>query len=177
MTDVIRRATETDASAIAQVHVAAWRTTYRGIVAQDHIDGLSVDDFTARWQSRLSGRTAAPHTVLVASDNDGNIVGFASGGPTRETGLPFDAELYAIYLLQPFQARGLGRQLLRELAKHLLEEGHSSLCVSVLSDNPARHFYQRMGGHLVRTAPHVMGGRSYPASWFGWFDLRDLANV
>jgi hypothetical protein len=33
----IRRAVREDARAIARVHVDSWRTTYRGIVPEEHI--------------------------------------------------------------------------------------------------------------------------------------------
>jgi hypothetical protein len=38
----IRRASQSDARAIAEVHVASWRETYRGIVPDAFLDALSV---------------------------------------------------------------------------------------------------------------------------------------
>jgi GNAT superfamily N-acetyltransferase len=171
---LIRRAVDTDAASIAQVHVAAWRSTYTGIVAQSHIDRLSVADFTARWLGRLRDTTDSSPTVLVALDNHGAITGFVSGGKTRDGTVPFDGELYAIYLLKSAQGKGLGRRLVEELAKRLLSQGHTSLCVSVLTDNPACHFYERLGAVWIRDVPHVLGGQTYQASWYGWHDLRRL---
>jgi ribosomal protein S18 acetylase RimI-like enzyme len=171
---MIRRATESDATAIAQVHLATWRSTYGGIVAQDHIDSLTVDAYSTRWRSRLIGSTNPPPTVLVATDVSGDIIGFTSGGTTRENSLPFDAELYAIYVLQECQGRGIGRSLVNDLVGHLLEHGHTSLCVSVLTNNPARLFYERLGGKWIRNVSNVIGGSAYPATWYGWDDLRTL---
>jgi ribosomal protein S18 acetylase RimI-like enzyme len=174
---LIRRAVDTDAASIAQVHVDAWRSTYAGIVAQDYIDRRSLADFTARWLDRLRDTTDSSPTVLVAVDNHDAITGFVSGGRTRDDTVPFDSELYAIYLLKHAQGQGLGRRLVEELARHLLSQGHTSLCVTVLTANPACHFYERLGAVWIREVPHVLGEQTYQASWYGWHDLRRLTKT
>jgi hypothetical protein len=55
----IRAADVDDAPAIAAVQVASWRTTYPGIVAQTHIDGLSVAERTIAWERRMRGEAGA----------------------------------------------------------------------------------------------------------------------
>lgn len=46
----IRRATETDAAAIARVQVDSWRSTYKGIVPEQHLISLSYKERTAAVQ-------------------------------------------------------------------------------------------------------------------------------
>jgi hypothetical protein len=48
----VREATIDDAAVIAEVHLASWKTTYPGIIAQEYIDGLRVEDGAARWQTQ-----------------------------------------------------------------------------------------------------------------------------
>ena len=107
----IRRATADDAAAIAEVHVASWRTTYPGIVDQSYIDNLSVDERAAKWTQRLSATDSAASDILVATTPERRIVGFISGGLIREAFAEYDAELHAIYLLESFQGMGLGSRL------------------------------------------------------------------
>ncbi len=172
---VIREATAEDAAAIAHVHVASWRTTYRGIVDQHYIDQLSIAEFAARWETRLSSGDG-PSKVLVACSPDGSVVGFASGDKTRDRSIDFGGELFAVYLLEEVQGHGLGRRLVHEIAADLLAQGHTSMCVYVLAENPARRFYEHLGAEFIRDEPHVVGGRSYPACWYGWRDLRALVD-
>ena len=40
----IRAAVGDDAPAIADVHVRAWQAAYRGIIEDEYLDGLSVDE-------------------------------------------------------------------------------------------------------------------------------------
>jgi GNAT superfamily N-acetyltransferase len=173
---VIRRAGLADAAAIAAVHVASWRTTYPGIVAQDYIDRLSVDERTASWEARFRGDAENTRDTIVA-ETDGRIVGFASGGWIREPAPGFDAELYAIYLVKEAQGKGLGRRLVAEWASMALARGFESAVVRVLAANPACAFYERLGARRIKGATLKIDGLPYPEIWYGWDDLSLLARA
>jgi hypothetical protein len=49
----VREARLEDARAIAEVHLASWKTTYRGIIAQEYIDGLRVEEGMARLEGAV----------------------------------------------------------------------------------------------------------------------------
>jgi L-amino acid N-acyltransferase YncA len=170
----IRRAVVDDATAIAEVHVAAWRTTYPGIVDQAYIDSLSVPERAAAWGRRLSTDSDTDPDVLVAVAADGGIVGFVSGGAIRESLAGFDAELYAIYLLDSAQHKGVGRRLVREWAGLALGSGWHAAVVRVLADNPACFFYERLGAERLRDTQYKIAGKAYPERWYGWRNLYDL---
>ena len=173
-TVVIRRAAPDDARGIARVHVASWRTTYRGIVADDLLDNLSVDRRAAFWSSTLSDPDDAS-VNYVAVDADGRIVGFASGGPERDGTPGFGSELYAIYLLEAFQGQGLGQRLVAPVVSALLDAGRRSMLVWVLAANPAREFYARLGGRQVASKQVAMGRDDLEEVAYGWDDLSALA--
>ncbi|MXY45544.1 MAG: GNAT family N-acetyltransferase, partial [Chloroflexi bacterium] len=67
------------------------------------------------WNDRLCCECIAGdgecQTKTKQGAQDGAIVGFAHAGPEREGETGYDAELYAIYLLQRHQSRGVGRRL------------------------------------------------------------------
>lgn len=169
----IRAALPADAGAIARVQVASWGTTYRGIVADPYIDALSVAERERRWRTMLTdplGRCFA----YVAADDDGEIVGFGSGGPQRSTLSGYEGELQAIYLLQRAQRQGVGRALTRAIAQRLLDDGMSSMVVWVLADNPSRAFYEALGGMLVEEQSVVVGEQTLQGVAYGWRDLAAL---
>lgn len=177
MPATIRRALPADAIAIAEVHVAAWRTTYPGIVDQGYIDSMSVAERAATWSERLAGDAASAPDILVATAGDGRVVGFISGGAIREPLAGFDAELHAIYLLASFQGAGLGRRLVGEWAALAITRGFRAAIVRVLAANPARLFYERLGGELLRETELVIGARSYPERWYGWRSFVGLSRL
>jgi GNAT superfamily N-acetyltransferase len=98
------------------------------------------------------------------------VVGFASGGPER-TGDPlFRGDLLAIYLLQAYQGKGLGRLLIRAVVERLLGQDIGSLLVWVLAQNPSRRFYERLGGERVKERSIVLGGADLVEVAYGWRD-------
>ncbi|GAA4247772.1 hypothetical protein [Dactylosporangium darangshiense] len=67
----IRPATVEDAGAVAAVHVGSWRAAYRGIVPQEHLDGLDVARGTEILRRHLAG-PARGEDVLVATPAGGS---------------------------------------------------------------------------------------------------------
>lgn len=169
----IRFATLEDAPGIAAVHVESWRTTYPGIVAQDYLDALSVEDLTVVWDRRLR-RENRDFSIVIAESPAGALLGFTYGGPLREDQLRFDAELYALYLIRDAQGRGIGKRLVAAWAEHALEVGRRSGVVGVLTANPACRFYERLGARRVKERLHIIGAGSYPAVFYGWDDVHAL---
>jgi GNAT superfamily N-acetyltransferase len=120
-------------------------------------------------------RAQAGHHVFLAEDENGHVVGFASGGPNRDTALPYDAELFAIYVLQYSQRQGLGRRLLRAFAEAVAADRRRSLIVWVLEENmSARRFYESMKGAEVSRKDITIGGAKLVEVGYGWPDLAVL---
>lgn len=171
----IRRAMPDDLVGMARVHVETWKTTYRGIVPDAHLDGLSVESDIARGFGRWLNEPKEGWTYLVATTPSGEIVGFAVGGPNREANAEFTGELGAIYVLNTHQGRGVGRALVREIARHLQTIGHDSMFVWVLEQNPYRRFYEKLGGALARHRVATVAGIPLPEVGYGWKTLRGLS--
>lgn len=169
----IREAQAVDAAAIAGVHVDAWRTTYQQILPADFLAGLSYAQRESMWQNILSTRERRQF-VLVAVDGADGIIGFASGGREQTGNLGCDGELYAIYLLQQHQGQGIGRQLFSQLAQRLQAGGFKALAVWVAAANPARHFYEKLGGVALATQEEIIGGVTVTEIAYGWHDLTRL---
>ena len=159
-----------DASSIASVQVESWRTTYAGIVPGDYLASLNPEVRAERWSEQFESGT---NLILVAEDSSG-VFGFASGGKLRDAMNGYDAELYAIYLLQREQKRGVGKMLVRKLAKGLRANGFRSLMVWVLAKNPAVGFYVRLGGSQMAQKEIEIGGVQLTEIAFGWANLDDL---
>jgi GNAT superfamily N-acetyltransferase len=170
----IRPAEPADARGIARVHVESWRTTYRGLVPDAYLDALSIDRREQFWRERLTGAGIPQGFEVVAVEQDGTVVGFASGGPERENDPLYRGELYAIYLLQSHQGRGIGSKLLRAVAARLLQDGTTAMLLWVLADNPACKFYARLGGQKLREKGIEIGGASLVEAAYGWADLHGL---
>ncbi len=170
----IRSAMESDSIGIARVSVESWQHTYRGIISNDFLDSLSWKERSENWNEVLKSPL---YFCFVAENESKEIVGFASGGKTRENlRFPrnYDSELYAIYLLEPYQGKGLGSVLVLSLCEKLLENQFQSMIVCVLTQNPFRSFYEKIGGLKVADSDITIGKVSYPTIIYGWQDLKTL---
>ena len=171
----VRPATIVDAPAIARVHVDSWRTTYKGIVPQHILDELKYEEREQLWRRALSPGSRS--FVYVAEDESGQVVGFASGGPAREDAPNHAGELYAIYLLQEHQGKGIGRRLFEAVVQELVNRGLNSMAIWVLADNPACGFYEAMGGRKVYERQEEVRGVVLDEVGYGWDDIRNLVSV
>jgi len=78
---LIERATQLDARGIASVHVQSWRDTYKGIIDQEFLDSLKVEDRYELWKESLKAEQNG--CVYIAKNDSGEVVGFASFGVER----------------------------------------------------------------------------------------------
>ncbi len=170
---LIRKASIGDAVAIARVHVDSWRTTYAGIVRNEYLDSLAYSRREELWSEILV--TGEPkQNVYVAEDASGKVVGFAWGGPERSGNPTYQGEIYAIYLLDGYQRKGIGSRLTQAIAKELLAQGFASMLVWVLAENPFRLFYEALGAELVDQGSTTVESVDLTMLAYGWIDLRLL---
>lgn len=162
-----------DAAGMAAVHVASWRTTYVDLLPAGYLARLRESVYTGRWR-RMLEQLAPDHAIYVAEEN-GRVIGFAYGGPDRDRSRRHPGELYAIYLVEDGQRRGWGRALVEAVSAHLVAHGMYGMVVWVLRDNqPARGFYEHMGGVLLRQRTLDFDGLSVPEVAYGWDDVTPL---
>ena len=172
---VVRYATIDDATGIARVHADSWRGAYRGIVPDDYLDAIDVDEWSERRRQDME--EMPEEWVSFVAEVNGRVVGWAVGGPNREADTDHTGELYVIYLLPEYQRRGIGLKLIVTTAAWLLDRGLRSMIVWVLAANwPARRFYEALGGAYLREQQINIGGTLLPEVAYGWSDLNCLTH-
>lgn len=169
MTYVLFPAGPSDAEALAQVHVASWRETYRGLLPDAYLDRMSVPAHARRWRRSLLA--PPPGAVTLAAADRGGLVGYAAGGPSRYQ-VEGEAEIHTLYVLRRAQGQGLGRRLLSDTARVLADNGAKSLMISVLRDNhAARAFYEHLGGIADAPRPEPGPGGVLQEVAYIWDDI------
>ncbi|MDQ0168353.1 GNAT family N-acetyltransferase [Bacillus horti] len=176
-----------DAPGIAEVHVASWKTTYKGIIDATLLDQLSIERRLQNWRQTLSiadegsqneqdeiSSTSSLNNnefVYVAEDEEGRIVAFASAGQSRSPQYPYKAELYTIYLLEEVQKQGIGQKLFKAVVQELHSRSYSSMLCWVIKDNSAVSFYQKHGGKIIDEKMFEFGHQQIPEYAVGWDEL------
>ncbi len=168
-----RAAGPADAAAIARVHQESWRTTYSGILPTAVIAELAGRKTEERWHSRLDTPSTSQAT-FVAHDG-AEPIGFAWCGEARHKLEGLEAEVYALYVLQPYQRRGGGSGLLAQCAHHFLRQGLFGFYLWALKANRARLFYEALGGAGIAEKSERLGQHSYLEVAYAWHDLAPIA--
>jgi ribosomal protein S18 acetylase RimI-like enzyme len=152
---MIRRATPDDAEAIARVHIRTWQGAYAHVFPPEALAGISAEARARAWRANLGGTFGATYVA----ERNGEVVGFASGGPSHDADCEGLGELYAIYVDPEHWDSGAGRQLAVQVEDALRGEGFAAATLWVLDDNPrARRFYESGGWRLdgaTRTGTHL----------------------
>ena len=169
----VRAARAGDAAAVSRVHQESWRTTYGGILPAAVIAEEAGRKSEAIWRHRLT--SPAPGYATWIAESGSTIVGFASCGAARHRLEGLEAEVYAIYVLQEHQRRGIGAALLAECARHFVRQGLFGFYLWALKANRARLFYEALGGESVAEKSERLGQHSFLAVAYAWRDLGALA--
>jgi ribosomal protein S18 acetylase RimI-like enzyme len=167
----IRAAVVEDCDAIGRLHVDAWRETYPGLMPPEIIDRLGPAERAAQWASGLARGAKGP-IVRIAEAEDGSLAGFGAAGPVRDAAFAWQAEIYALYVLQRHQRCGGGVALLRHLAAALAERGRHRVGLWVLTGNAgARAFYERIDGRSTHQRVDESEGWACDETAYAWDDL------
>jgi ribosomal protein S18 acetylase RimI-like enzyme len=164
----LRNAKPSDARAIARIHVETWRTTYPGMLPDRALIDMNVDGKARSWRSMLENPESAGAVLVAEEKGEGGTIGFASASRNRHANLPFEGEVQTLYVLPDWQNQGIGRVLLEGCFAGLRGRGLASAVVWVLADNPARFFYERMGGKRAGERDESLWGATLHEIAYGW---------
>jgi GNAT superfamily N-acetyltransferase len=155
----IRPAALDDVEAIARNHVAAWQSGYRGLIADEVLDGLDVGERVDRWRGTIL--RDAPGEALLVVDEDGprgHVHVAPATRPYHEGG-----EIISLYLSPDAWGHGYGRALLVAAREALVALGYEELGLWVLDGNErAQGLYLKDGWAFDGARePFVMNGVDY----------------
>ena len=138
--DVVAADSAAVADLFARTFVETFGHLYRAEDLDQFVAGITAESFAEQIGS--------PDFALRIAECDGHPVGFAKVGPAN---LPVDSpprtfELWQIYVLRPWQGRGIAQQLFDWAEAEARRRGGEHLQLSVYIDNHrAKRFYERRG--------------------------------
>lgn len=143
MTSLIRMAQQVDCSELAKVHIASWQAGFKGIIDQDYLDKLDVDDRARRWSEVLKGDR---DTVYLHFDFE-KLIGFTATCHCRDDdALSSWGEISSFYFQEQYWGKGFSQKLMAHALEQLETSGHDVTTIWVLKDNfRAQKFYAKHG--------------------------------
>lgn len=135
-----RLAEPSDALAVARVHVRSWQAAYRSMLPEEYLARLRPDDRAERYDF-ASTDPASPKTILAIEED--SVLGFATTSPSRDHDLPAYGELCALYVDPNHWGQGVGRILVADARRCLLDLGFSRAFLWMMVGNRrADRFYR-----------------------------------
>lgn len=139
-----RKGTKEDWPIIANIHTVSWQEHYRGVVSDDYLDNIVVDERKQVWEQRFAKPNDKMITII--AENEEKVIGFACSF------LDFDEEygtmLDNLHVLSSYHGLGIGRNLMIHSAHAISTlRPKTPVYLYVLESNTkAIGFYEKMGG-------------------------------
>ena len=169
---MIRKAFPADARGCATVNLLSWRSAYKGLIAEETLDKLNIDELEKKWVWRF-GLDDPAVFCFVAENDEKEIIGYVLCGNNRHTEVAVERELMAIYILDEYRNAGLGKRMFILSVEKFIEQGVNSFVVFALNGNtPTRKFYESFlpDGNIEETI--VIDSISYKHTGYFWYDLK-----
>ena len=169
----IRPATLADCYALALIQVDSYQNAYAGLLPEDYLAHFTYEDQEGDWRDLISSGTG--DIILVAEPSPGMVVGYTLGR-VRAAEIPsYDCEMISLHVRRDQQDLGYGQALTKALAAQLRCQGCEALLLWVLEGNPARRFYERLGGRVIGQHQVEIGENVFASEVaYGWPDIRIL---
>ncbi|MCR5800619.1 MAG: GNAT family N-acetyltransferase [Lachnospiraceae bacterium] len=149
---IIRNAAKEDAWQIADILVEDWKIAYKGIIDDDYLDSMNVEE---RYQ-----REVQRYQIYRVAEDDKEILGFTWNEMTEDEDA--DCEIIALYVRSAKRKSGIGRELFRDSVDTFKAAGRKKMIIWCLKENhEARRFYEKMGGKVYKPGTHKWGDRDY----------------
>jgi RimJ/RimL family protein N-acetyltransferase len=139
----IRKAITADASNMAKILCESWRAAYKDTITPDELArNTDLEKRTEMFEKMIpSGRGH----FYIAWDGDVPC-GLCSFGNSRDTDMPDYAEIIAIYALQDYWGKGVGKKLLKFALSEIKRLEYKKVMLWVFEQNArARRFYEKYG--------------------------------
>jgi len=145
---VIRKKKRKDCRDVAHVVTVAWNETYKGLVSDEFLNSLYLNEEERAINSYKRFNENENHQYVLEVDN--KIVGFINVGPTDEIDYNNCGEIHAIYIINGYKGYGFGKKLIDVGIQELKSMGYDKMVIGCLVDNPSNKFYEHIGGKYIK---------------------------
>lgn len=144
----IRKEKREDVFDIAHIVTVEWNSTYRGIVSDSELQRLKETE-EERAKKAYDEFDEKNNKCFVAVI-DNKVVGFANYGVTDDPDFENTAELRALYVLDDYHGKGIGKKLVNAVIEEFKKQGFNKMIICCLKGNPFNEFYKHIGGKYVK---------------------------
>ena len=140
----IRDVKKEDLKAVAEIAVNGWKTAYRGIISDEYLDNLTIDE---NYKKILRNYTENGFVVAVLNKKVVGICRYRKGNAYKDEHPNVECEIVALYVKPEYKNNGIGKKIVNYVINQFKQNGYTQMIIWCLKDNyPSRAFYEKMGG-------------------------------
>ena len=157
MNITVRLAKPDDAYERAVCHVSSWRSAYKGIVPDEVLDNLSVEEQAEKFKKNIE---TFKEISFYSAIYENKIIGHFVSSKSRDEDKPNAGEIIGFYMIEEFWGKGYGREMMDFAINELKSAGYNEIILWTLEDNGrARRFYEKCGFIFDGTKKEIIIGK------------------
>lgn len=161
-------ATEENLDNIAQLYVRNHKSTYKGLLSDEYLDSLTVENAKNRWADYLRNEK---NRIWVAFE-DGIFLGFVAS--TADNEIENTWYLDSLHVNENARGKGVGTALIKTVMEYAVEKGYNSMSICVVKGNEkAKNLYAKLGAEPYKDFEDSFGKTHTNAEKLLWKNLCD----
>lgn len=163
----IRRAGKDDLEAIVQIYVNNWKSTYAGMLPQEFLEGMTVQNKIEMWTKFA---VYDKNLLFIYEGDDGSICGFVALEP--ESKIENCIYLTSLHTDESYRGQGIGTELIRFAHKAARDAGYSKMSINIVVGNDnAKSLYEKLGAVHYEFFIDDFGGAEARSETLIWNEL------
>ncbi len=151
---MIRKGKKEDAQKIARIKIDNWRKTYANIFPDELLAKLQLNNEIKKYLDNLKNRN-----VIIYEKDEEPIAYCYYGNQKRSKLNEYGGEIFALYVKNECQERGVGTKLLQDAIRELSKENKKILLWCAKQNARAISFYKKNGFEIISEETENIGGK------------------
>ena len=144
-----------DANKIAKIKIDNWRKTYENIFPDEYLKKLDIEGEIKKYKDCFYKRK------IKAFEKNGNVIAYCYYGNREDDNLhDYTGEIFALYVKNECQEKGVGTALLNDVIKELSKEHNKIMLWCAKKNHRAISFYNKNGINIIGEDVENIGGKN-----------------
>jgi L-amino acid N-acyltransferase YncA len=170
---LIRQITDNDVPAIADIYNNNWETTYRNLLPDSFLDGMTREHSIDKWLKHI--RTSS-HGGFVALNENNQVIGFSAYKPYPD--LENCILLDSLHITASAQGKGIGKALILAIGKYAFTSGYKKMAICIIKGNDrAEGIYTHLGARFYKDFIDSFEGTPSNSTLLVWDDLSIFKSI
>jgi L-amino acid N-acyltransferase YncA len=170
---IIRTIKDRDVPAIADIYNKNWKITYRNLLPDSFLDGMTLEHSTDKWLKYIH---TSFHGGFVALDENNQVIGFSAYKPYLD--LESCILLDSLHITASAQGKGIGKALILAIGEHAYKNEYKKMAICIVKGNDrAEGIYTHLGAKFYKDFIDNFEGTPSNSTLLLWDDLSIFKNI